>query len=116
MVVIVEGFPEANPDVEQTQAAAQATKKTGGDQGTKPGKGKEKIIVCPLGGPGQDQEQDAGNGANQHEEKDGGAVQPELRATLDVRRGISTRLVENPCAVIGRRRVGLVRHDWSVLD
>src|SRR6202041_2981116 len=103
----MEGFPEANPDVEQTQAAAQAAKKTGGDQGTKPGKGKEKIIVCPFGGPGQDQEQDAGNGADQHEKKDGGAVQPELRATLDVRVGISMRPFENPRAVIGQNR------DWG---
>src|ERR1700735_5753309 len=115
MVVIMEGCPEAKPDVEQTQAAAQATKKTGGDQGTEPGKGKEKIIVCPFGGPGQDQEQDAGNGADQHKKKDGGAVQPELRATLDVRHGISTWPVENPRAVIGRRRVGLGLHDRSVL-
>ena len=35
--VIVEGFPEADPDVEQSQATAQATKKAVGDQRAKPG-------------------------------------------------------------------------------
>jgi len=28
-IVIVEGFPEADPDVEQTQSTTQATKKSG---------------------------------------------------------------------------------------
>src|SRR5580693_3901118 len=37
MFVVVEGFPEADPDIEQSQAAAQAAKKAGGDEGTKPG-------------------------------------------------------------------------------
>jgi hypothetical protein len=31
MIVIVEGFPEADPDVEQSQAAAQTPKKAGRD-------------------------------------------------------------------------------------
>ena len=63
-IVIVEGFPEADPDVEQPQAAAQPAKKTGGDESTQPGIGEKKIIVGPLRRPGQDQKQDAGDGAD----------------------------------------------------
>jgi hypothetical protein len=76
VIVIVEGFPEADPDVEQAHAAAQAAKETGGYQGTKPGISKKKIVVGPFRGPRQNQKEDAGDGANQHEEEDRGAVQP----------------------------------------
>ena len=81
--VVVEGFPEADPDVEQSQAAAQPTEEAGRDESTKPGKRQQKIIVGPLGGPGQDHEQHAGDRANQHEKEDGGAVQPELHTGVD---------------------------------
>jgi len=80
--VVVEGFPEADPDVEQSQAAAQTAKEAGGDEGTEPGKREQKIIVGPLGGPGQDHEQDTGDGADQHKKEDGGTVQPELHTTV----------------------------------
>jgi hypothetical protein len=74
MFVVMEGFPEADPDIEYSQAAAYATKKTGGDKGTKPGIGEKKIIIGPLRGPRQDHEQDAGNGANEYEEENRGPV------------------------------------------
>jgi len=78
-IVIVKGFPEADPNIEQTQAAAQAAKESGWDQGTKPGIGKQKIVVGPLRGPGQNHEQDSGDGADEDEQEDRGAMQPELQ-------------------------------------
>ena len=86
MIVIVEGFPEADPDVEQTQAATQAAKKTGRDQSAKPGISEQKIVVGPLGRPGQNQEQHAGNGANEDKKKDGSAMQPELQPGVGLSR------------------------------
>ena len=70
MFVIVQRFPEADPDIEQAQPAAQAAKKTGGYQGAKPGIRKQKIVVGPIRGPGQNQKQDAGDGANQDKKED----------------------------------------------
>ena len=78
MIVVVEGFPEADPDVEQTQAAAQPAKKPGRNQSTKPGIGKQNIVVGPLRGPGEDQEQNSGDSADEHEKEDGSAMEPEL--------------------------------------
>src|ERR1700678_2954335 len=80
MIVIVKGFPEADPNIEQTEAAAQAAKKTGGDHDTKPGIGKQKRVVGPLRGPWQNQKQDSGDGADQHEKKNRAAMQPELHS------------------------------------
>jgi|ERR1700722_111748 len=79
IIVIVEGFPEADPDVEQAQAAAQAAEEAGGDQGTEPGIRKQKIVVSPFRGPGKDDEKNSGNSADQDEQKNRGAVQPELQ-------------------------------------
>src|ERR1700693_1908912 len=71
-LVVVQRFPEADPDIEQSQAAAQSTEEASRDEGTKPGKREQQIVVGPLGGPGQDHEQHAGDRANQHEKKDRG--------------------------------------------
>ena len=54
--VVVQGFPEADPDVEQSQAAAQSAKESGGDKSSKPGEQEQKIVVCPFGRPGQNYE------------------------------------------------------------
>src|ERR1700675_1159604 len=69
MFVVVEGFPEADPYIEQSQAAAHAAKKTGGDHGAKPGIREQQIIVGPFRSPGQDHEQDTGNSADEHEQE-----------------------------------------------
>ena len=82
LFVVVERFPKANPNVEQSQAAAQSTEEAGRDQCTKPRKRKQKIIIGPLRGPRKNHKQHAGDRADQHEKKDGGAVHPELQATL----------------------------------
>jgi len=116
VIVIVEGFPEADPDVEQTQAGTQAAKKTGGDQGTKPGIGQQKIIVGPLGGPGQDHEQDAGDGANQHEKENGGAVQQELYAGVRLGHRGGRAPIADPCAVFGLRGHRLGRRGGAIFD
>lgn len=62
--VVVKRLPEANPDVEQAQAAADAAKKTVGNDAAKSGKREQEIVVSPLGCPGQDDEQHPGYGAD----------------------------------------------------
>lgn len=80
MVVVMQSFPEADPDVEQSQAAAQSSKKSGGDDGTQPRERQKKIIVGPLRHPGQNYEQNSSHGADQHEKKHRGTMQPRLHA------------------------------------
>jgi hypothetical protein len=107
--VVVEGFPEADPDVEQSQAAAQAAKEAGGDQGTKPGKREQQIVVGPLRGPGQDHEEDAGDSADQDEKENGSAVQPKLQRTVRPGRHARRWRVQERGAGFGRWRRGLRR-------
>jgi hypothetical protein len=113
--VVVEGLPEADPDIEYSQAAAQAAKKASGDEGTKPGEREQKIIVGPLGCPGQDHEQDAGDGADQYEKKDGGSVQPELQAVVGLWSGVRRRRVEECGTGLAGRGLGR-RRSRAVLD
>ena|ERR1700722_13837235 len=115
LFLVVERLPEADPNVEQSQAAAQSAEEAGRDKGTKPWKRKQKVIVSPLRGPREDHEQDTGDRANQHEEKDRRAVQPELHGALDGNGNHRLR-IENPYdsfAWPGRRWAGRV---WAGLD
>jgi len=117
VIVIVKGFPETYPNIEQTQAAAQAAKEASGDERAKPGKREQKIIVGPLRGPGQDHEQDAGDGTNQYEKEYGSPVQPELQATAGLRCGVRGRRVEEGCGGLAMRgrRLGRSR-DGAAFD
>ena len=55
MFVIVEGFPEADPDVEQAEAAAEASDETGCHQRAQPGVREQQIVVAlRQAGWGQD--------------------------------------------------------------
>jgi hypothetical protein len=112
----MEGFPEADPDVEQTQTAAQATKKSGGDQSSKPGIGKQKVVVGPLGSPRQNQQQNPGHGTNQHEKEDGRAMQPKLHAAVRLRRQAGRWRVEQGRAGVSLRCCGLRGRGWPILD
>src|ERR1022692_3263032 len=113
--VVVEGFPEADPDVEQSQTAAQAAEEAGRDQGTKPGKREQKEVVGPLRGPGQDHKQHAGNRTDQNKKEDRRAVQPELQAVVGASEGNGFR-VENPVDGFARCGRGLAGPGWAGSD
>ena len=65
--VIVDGFPEADPDVENSQSTAEATKESAGYCGTQIGETLEKIVVGPFRAPGQQEQQYTGSCADENE-------------------------------------------------
>src|SRR5450755_4142288 len=82
LFVVVERFPETDPDIEQAQAAAEAAEEAVGDYGAEGGKGEQQIVVRPLGSPGKNDEQHARHSTDQNEKKDGGAMQPDLHGAV----------------------------------
>jgi hypothetical protein len=74
--VVVQRLPKADPDIQQSEAAAQAAEKAICDQGAETGVGEQQVIVGPFGRPRQDDEQNAGYGADQNKEEDGDPVKP----------------------------------------
>jgi len=75
-LVIVQRLPEANPDIEQAEAAANAAKETVIHHAAERRERHQEIIVSPSGSPGQNDEQYTGDRANQHKKEDGDAMQP----------------------------------------
>ena len=77
--VIVDRFGEADPDVEQTQSAAQPAKKTVGHDGAQIGITQQEGVVGPLRGPGQNDQQHARGRTDKYEQQDQQTVNPDLR-------------------------------------
>ncbi len=77
--VIVDSFPESDPDVEHAKAAAQAANEVIGNEGSQGWPAQEQAIVGPLRPPGHDNEQDAHYGADENQQQYPDAVKPELR-------------------------------------
>ena len=75
-------FPESDPDIKQSQAAAQAAHKTVGDECAKSGRAEQKMVVGPLRPPGQDDQKNPYRGAEKNEQQYQDPVQPELKAGL----------------------------------
>lgn len=77
-LVIMQRFPEANPDVEQPKAGADTPKEAARNQGAEGGERQQEVVVGPLGSPRKDDQENARHGADQHEKKNRNAVHPEL--------------------------------------
>ena len=84
-VVEVNCFPESDPDIKQSQAAAQAAHKTVGDECAKSGRAEQKMVVGPLRPPGQDDQKNPYRGAEKNEQQYQDPVQPELKAASEAR-------------------------------
>jgi len=80
-------FPKSDPDIEQSQAAAQAANKTVGNKGPQSGRTEQKVVVRPFRPPGQDQEKNSHGGANKYQQQNQNAVQPKLKICLMQRIG-----------------------------
>ena len=80
--MIVKRFPKTDPDIEQAEAAAKSAEKAAGHGIAQPGELEQDVVVGPLGRPRKDNEQNPGNRADQNEEENGSAVQPELQALM----------------------------------
>jgi predicted lipid-binding transport protein (Tim44 family) len=108
--VVVKSLPEADPDVQQSQAAAKTAEEAAGDEGAKVGKHEQQRVVSPFRRPGQDDKQYSSDGTDQDKQKDGNTVQPELKSSVflaEGKRRIEDRGVSSgslPWA--GRGRIG----------
>src|ERR1700674_515831 len=80
--VVVKSLPEADPDVQQSQAAAKTTEEATGDEGAEVGKHEQQRVVSPFRGPRQDDKQHSSDRTDQDKQKDGNTVQPELNASV----------------------------------
>ena len=109
MLVVVESLPEADPDVEHSQTGADAPEESAGNERPQAGEGEEQVIVGPFRRPGENDQQNPGNRADQYEEQDGTAVQPELQAGGRRRGKRLARRIEQGCASLRRRRLCRLR-------
>src|SRR5215831_11577664 len=73
-------LPETNPDIEQAQTTAKATEEAAGNDRTKGGKCQQEVVVGPLWGPGKNEEEQPSHRADQHKQKTGNTVHPQLEA------------------------------------
>jgi hypothetical protein len=99
--VVVQRLPKTDPDVEQSEAAADATKESVRDHRAELGIREQEIVIGPFGCPGQDDQKDARDGADQYKKKNRGAMEPELNAAIFLsrqgwieKRGLSRGLIE----------------------
>src|ERR1700746_169865 len=56
-LMIVNGLPEPQPEIEDSETAGYTANKSAGNEVPEIGKAQEERIVSPLGRPGKDQEQ-----------------------------------------------------------
>src|SRR5579862_1729867 len=95
LFVVVERFPETDPDIQQAKAAANAAEKAVGNYGAERRKRKQEVVVSPLRSPRQNDQQNSSDGADQNKKKDGNAVHPDFDGIVRVElRGLA----------VGRRR------------
>ena len=88
MLVVVECLPETDPDVEQSQPAAETAEKSVSYDGAQCREGKQQVVVRPLGRPGQNDQQHPCHGADQDKQKDGRPVHPQLDEPRPILPGI----------------------------
>jgi len=64
LFVVVERLPEADPDIEQSQAAAETSEEPVIHHGAQAGIREQEVVVGPLRRPGEDDEQHSRHGAD----------------------------------------------------
>src|ERR1700693_572253 len=82
MLVVVERLPETNPNIEQSQTAAEATEETIGHHGAESGKRKQQIVISPFRGPRKNDEQPARHRTDQNKKKHRNAMHPDLHRAM----------------------------------
>ena len=55
--MIVDGFPESQPEIQNTQPAGQSAHEAAGNQVAHIGRGQQERIIGPPGGPREDDQQ-----------------------------------------------------------
>jgi hypothetical protein len=74
--MIVDGFPESHPQVQNTQPAGHAAHEAAGDEVAQTGRAQQERIIGPLGRPGQNDQQHAKRGTHGHEQQSANAQKP----------------------------------------
>src|SRR5580692_12954549 len=77
-LVVVNRFREPNPDVEDSQTAADSPNKAIRNERPQCGVCHQKMVVRPLWPPGKNDQKNAHDGADQAERQHGNPMQPKL--------------------------------------
>src|SRR5262249_28155503 len=80
VLVVVDGFGEADPDVEEAEPTAEPAEKSEGHDAMQSGIVEQQGIIGPLLGPGQNNKQYARRGADENEKQHQQAMHPDLAA------------------------------------
>ena len=84
-VAVVNGFRDADPDVDEADAGDDASDGSFVEEGGKPRiGGHERVVVPEAGGPGQNHDQDAEVDAEEDEHTERDALQPDGRGLFCV--------------------------------
>jgi hypothetical protein len=103
LFVVVERLPEADPDIEQSKAAAETSEEPVIHHRAQAGIREQEVVVSPLRRPREDDEQYASHCTNQDKEKDRNAVHPELDGVRAGRRSQFFWRIENCRGPLGLR-------------
>ena len=77
--VVVNGFPESQPEIEHSQTACQPAHKSVAYEVSQRRPGEQQGIIGPLVGPGQDDQQNAESRAHRHEQQGPNARKPDFQ-------------------------------------
>jgi hypothetical protein len=80
--MIVDGFPEPQPQVQHAQTTAQTADKSVGHDWAQVGHGEEQGIIGPFRGPGKDDQQHAEGCAHGDEQEGASPAEPHIASLL----------------------------------
>ena len=67
--MIVDGFPESHPQIQNAQSAGQPAHETAGNEVAQIGRGQQERIIGPPGGPREDDQQYTKGGTHGNEQQ-----------------------------------------------
>lgn len=76
--MVVNGLPESDPKVQDTQAANNAANKSAANHSSEIRETQQQWIVCPLGRPGKNRQQNSKRRTQGYEQQGANAEQPDV--------------------------------------
>ena len=76
----MDGLPESQPEIQNTQSAGQAAHEPTGNELAQAGRRQQKWVVGPLGGPWKDNQQHTKCGANRYQQQGANPQKPYFKA------------------------------------
>jgi hypothetical protein len=74
--MIMNGLPESQPEIQNTQSAGQAAHEAAGNEIAQAGPSQQKRVISPPGGPGQNDQQHAKRGTQGYEQQGTSSQEP----------------------------------------